>query len=97
MNLSSMRQSARSKEHATNRKLRQWSALFALRFTSVSSGLNRFNAKSEIVDAAALLSVFVFAAQLPLKPVDDALDAGLKNVGGDADGSPALPTIRKNR
>ena len=41
--------------------------------------------------------MLMFAAQLPLEPVDDAFDAGLKNVGGNTDGSPPFGTVRKNR
>ena len=40
----------------------------------------------------AELLMFVFAAKLPLKSINDTFD-GRKNVGGDADGSPSLSTV----
>ncbi len=41
----------------------------------------------------AELLMFVFAAKLPLKSIIDTFDGRLKNVGGDADGSPSLSTV----
>lgn len=41
--------------------------------------------------------MFVLAAQFPLEAVDQALDAGLKNVCGHADRSPSFCTVGKNR
>src|SRR3972149_8362270 len=42
-------------------------------------------------------SMFMLAAQFPFQSVDDAFDAGLKDIGGDADGSPAVRAVGKNR
>jgi len=38
----------------------------------------------------------MFASEFPLQPVDDALYAGLENVLGHTDGSPALLTVGKD-
>src|SRR3972149_1260513 len=40
-------------------------------------------------------SMFMLAAQFPFQPVDDAFDAGLKDIGGDADGSPPVCAVGK--
>jgi len=45
---------------------------------------------------AAVLLVFVFSAQFPLETIDDALDAGLKDVGSYPHGTPLVGAIRKN-
>src|SRR5581483_4196081 len=42
-------------------------------------------------------SVFVLAAELPLQAVDNAFDARLENIGGDADRAPALLIVGEDR
>src|SRR6185437_9805697 len=42
-------------------------------------------------------SVFVLTAKLPLQAVDDAFNAGLKDVGGDPDRPPAFLIVGEDR
>ena len=41
--------------------------------------------------------VLVFSSELPFQSVDDALDTGLKDIGGHAHGAPSFRAIRKDR